>query len=523
MVAVADIDLIEESLLLGELRRRCLRDYIEACYPSFELSPWQVRLCERLQAWVEAIERGESPRLMVFVPPQFGKSTIVSRAFPAWIAGRHPEWPGILASYAASLAAGHGRWIRNQIRTEIHQETFPGMRLADDSQAKDSMTLIGAEGTADGQILARGVGGGTTGNPAMWMIVDDPFADRQQADSQVVRDTVDDWYTSVATTRLGPGAGVLVMNTRWNIDDLCGRLIKRAKDGKGDPHVDQWEVISYPAEWMPGAPREFYTWEQTKTGETGWLTGRFRPADIKRKKANLPPRDWLSLFQQTPVLEGGGIIKTSWIIEEPWPVGWQPVVWQAWDLAGTAQDAKDGGCYSVGVAITMDWMRRWWLVDVVRGKWDSGELCEQILTFGRKWKANAVWGEDPVALYLLPFLRNRMKDSGKHIPFSRCSVQGRGDKVARAQASLVPVMSNGSFYVPKGAAWLTDLKTEMGQFPQGYKDQIDALSMAFAEAMPRAIPSPPPPTSKPKDPGSIRWSDLSDLTETPRKRSPWNR
>jgi hypothetical protein len=84
-------------------------------------------------------------------------------------------------------------------------------------------------------------------------------------------------------------------------------------------------------------------------------------------------------------------------------------------------------------------------------------------------------------------------------------------------------MSNGSFYVPKGAAWLTDLKTEMGQFPQGYKDQIDALSMAFAEAMPRAIPSPPPPTSKPKDPGSIRWSDLSDLTETPRKRSPWKR
>lgn len=511
-------------MLIAELRRRALRDYVEACYPSFRMSPWQIELCRRLQAWVEAIERGESPRLMVFVPPQCGKSTIVSRALPAWIAGRHPEWPGILASYAANLASGHGRWIRNQIKTELHHAVFPGMHLAEDSQAKDTMTLIGAEGTAQGQILARGVGGGTTGNPAMWMIVDDPFADRQQADSQVVRDGVDDWYTSVATTRLGPGAGVLVMNTRWNVDDLCGRLLKRAVDGKDDPHMDQWEVISYPAEWTPGDPRAFYAFEKGPNGtEVGWLLCRFRPSDLKRKKANLPPRDWLSLFQQKPVLEGGNIIKTSWIIEEPWPVGWKPIVWQAWDLAGTAQDAKDGGCYSVGVAIAMDWVRRWWLVDVVRGKWDSGELCEQILTFAHKWKANAVWGEDPVALYLLPFLRDRMRDSGKHAHFSRVSVQGRGDKVARAQASLVPVMSNGSFYVPKGAAWLNDLKVEMGQFPQGYKDQIDALSLAFAEGMLRGVPSPPPPTSKPKDPSVITWDDLDTPKIQPARNSRWNR
>ncbi len=492
---------------------------MQACYPSFKLSPWQIELCARLQAWVEAIERGESPRLMVFVPPQCGKSTIVSRALPAWIAGRHPEWPGILASYAASLAAGHGRWIRNQIRSDVHARCFPGMHLADDSHAKDSMTLIGADGTQDGQILARGVGGGTTGNPAMWMIVDDPFADRKQADSPVTRQTVDDWYTSVATTRLGPGAGVLVMNTRWHLDDLCGRLLKRAKEGKDNPDVDQWEVISYPAEWSSEskAPREFYTWD----GNTGYLKCRFRPSDLKKKKANLPSRDWLSLFQQTPQMEGGQIIKTSWIRDsEPWPKGWKPTVYQAWDLAGTEKD--DDGCSSVGVAIALDWLHRWWLVDMVWGQWESGELCEQILTFGWKWKANAVWLEDPVALYLVPTLTRRMQDSGKHIRCVRVNVQGRGDKIARAQASLVPPMQNGSFYVPKDAPWLVHLRTQLPLFPQAGKDEVDALSLAFAECMGHAMPSkPPPPTGgDAHDPNRVTWADLTkdDEPSTPRRR-----
>lgn len=518
MVAAADIDALELALLTTELRRRSLRDYVEACYPSFKLSPWQIRLCERLQAWVEAIERGESPRLMVFVPPQCGKSTIVSRALPAWIAGRHPEWPGILASYAASLAAGHGRWIRNQLRSDLHRAVFPASILADDSQAKDTMTMLGIDGAEGGQIIARGVGGGTTGNPAMWMIVDDPFADRAEADSQVIRDGVDDWYTSVATTRLGPGAGVLLMNTRWHLDDLCGRLLKRAEEGKDDPDMDQWEVISYPAEWSAEskAPREFYTWD----GNVGWLKCRFRPSDLKRKKANLPPRDWLSLFQQTPQQEGGQIIKTSWIREEAWPEGWKPTVYEAWDLAGTKQDAADGGCNSVGVAIALDWLRRWWLVDMVWGKWDSGELCEQILTFGWKWKANAVWLEDPVALYLMPVLTRRMQDSGKHIPCARVNVQGRGDKIARAQASLVPPMQNGSFYVAKGATFLPHLRSKLGMFPQDGKDETDALSLAFAEAMGHALPSKPPPVGgQAHDPNRVTWADLTKTDDDqPRRR-----
>ena len=490
----SDIDEAEEQTLRDELCRRSLVDYVQLCFPDFKLSPWQIHLCVRLQAFIESIEQGKSPRLMVHVPPQCGKTTIVSRAFICWMAGRHPEWDGIMASYAQSMSRKNSRWVRNRLRSFEHWRIFPACNLAEDSQSIEDMNF-----TTGKQIISRGVGGGAAGNPAMWVVVDDPFADRKAADSPIVRENVDDWYTSTAIARLGPGAGVLIMHTRWHLDDLAGRLLKRAKDGKEDPNVDQWEVISYPAEWTPGAPKEFFTWEKIKETVKGWLTCRFRAIDLKRKKANLPSRDWLSLFQQTPLLEGGQIFQTKWINEETWPVNWKPVVYQAWDLAGTKQDLKNDGCYSVGIAIALDWLRRWWLVDLVRGKWDAGELNEQIMSFGLKWQKRGqlirVSGEDPVALYLEPFLRERMRQSGKHIPFQRVNVGGRGDKVARAQASLVPVMSNGSFMVPKDAPWLPDLKEELTQFPQGYLDQVDALSLGFAESMAIAKESPPPTTT----------------------------
>ena len=105
-------------------------------------------------------------------------------------------------------------------------------------------------------------------------------------------------------------------------------------------------------------------------------------------------------------------------------------------------------------------------------------------------------------------------------------IAGRGDKVARVQGSLVPVMSNGSFYVPRGALWLPAAKAELSQFPQGYLDTADALSLAFAEAMGTAMQSPPPPGpgTALKDPRIITAADLfKSEPEEKGKPSPWKK
>jgi hypothetical protein len=99
------------------------------------------------------------------------------------------------------------------------------------------------------QLISRGVGGGSSGNPAMYVVIDDPFSNRQDASSPVVQESVEDWYDGTAVGRLGPGAGVLIMHTRWDIMDLAGRLLKRYGEPPGcrividtEPNVDDYEA-----------------------------------------------------------------------------------------------------------------------------------------------------------------------------------------------------------------------------------------------------------------------------------------
>lgn len=251
------------------------------------------------------------------------------------------------------------------------------------------------------------------------------------------------------------------------------------------------------------------------------------------------PLDYRQEIGAEFVADMGQVFNLEWLREEKMPALWQliaegkgrevpkgawPHVYQAWDLAGTKKDLDDKGCESVGVTIARDWLQRWWWLDTVRGKWDGGELNEQILAYAWKWRANTVWGEDPVALYIEPFLRKRQQQTGKHINFLRVNVQGRGDKVARAKGSVVPIMANGSFYVPTDAPWLQQARVDLSAFPAAGKDLTDALSLCCAEVVDVAIASPAPPTKRAdNDPRLLSWDDLERTAPTERKPSPWTR
>ena len=293
--------------------------------------------------------------------------------------------------------------------------------------------------------------------------------------------------------------------------------------------------------WQRGQPgksamKGWKSW-QLPTGTNPHLS-REELADLKAEYAGRP-LDYRQEILAEFVADMGAVFNLEWINEEKMPAPWAliaegkgrevpkgswPVVAQAWDLAGTKQDHEDKGCESVGVTLARDWLQRWWLLDVVRGKWDGGELVERMLAFAWKWRAQAVYGEDPVALYLEPFMRKRMQQSGKHVHFERVSVQGRGDKVARAKNASVPVMANGSFYVPMDAPWLPLVRQDLAAFPAAGKDFNDALSLGLAEAMDTLAASPPPPSAAPSgDPRILTWDDLERTAPTQPRRTPWSR
>ena len=243
-------------------------------------------------------------RLMVFVPPQHGKSEIVSRKFPAWALGYNPRLKIVGTSYAASLAQGFSRAIQRTMDSSEYSDIFPASFLNSKSVKTDikrnylrNIDIFETVGYG-GFYKAVGVGGGLTGTPADLGIIDDPVKDAIEASSQTYRDNVWNWYNDVFLTRLHNGSKQCLIMTRWHEDDLAGRLLSR--------EPEKWTVVRVPAirEDMsdPEDPRAI--------GEALWEE---RHSKARLEEVELrSPRTYASLYQQRPTIDGGNIIKEEW-------------------------------------------------------------------------------------------------------------------------------------------------------------------------------------------------------------------
>ena len=173
---------------------------------------------------------------MVTLPPRHGKSQLISQYFPAWYLGTFPDRRTILTSYEAGFAAGWGRRARDVLE-EFGPEVFE-VSVREDSSAADRWDINGHVG---GMITA-GVGGAITGRGADLLIIDDPVKNSEDAASKTMRDKAWEWYQSTAYTRLEPGGAIILVMTRWNEDDLAGRILKESQTGG-----EKWEVMNLPA------------------------------------------------------------------------------------------------------------------------------------------------------------------------------------------------------------------------------------------------------------------------------------
>lgn len=247
---------------------------------------------EVLNQKLMALERGEFDNLMIFMPPRHGKSETASRKFPAWWLGRNPEHNIIMASYAQSLTRGFSRHVRDLIESRLYRSVFP-ITTSHDSRAVNDWNVQGHRGG----LLAAGVGGAVTGYGANLFIIDDPVKNLEEAESALIREKVWEWYRSVVLTRMEPGGKKILIMTRWNQDDLAGRILKELKDETGDE--GEWEILDMCA--------LVESKEQAKLDPLGRQIGdplweqRYSTAKLLKVKKRVGSRIWSALFQQQPM------------------------------------------------------------------------------------------------------------------------------------------------------------------------------------------------------------------------------
>jgi hypothetical protein len=274
---------------------------------------------------VERMESGGGARLAVAMPPQEGKSRRLTIATPLWLLVRNPDLRVGIASFESDNATTFSREIRNMIAaygsgTALNPrplaEDLLGIALRGDSTSVSRFSIAGHVGG----LVAVGMRGGLTGKPLDVLVVDDPYKDREQADSAEHRAKVWAWWSNVAVPRLPSAALVILVQTRWHPDDLYGAVL--AQERALPDRLRRWEFVSIPAQaerprldddgnlapgWVPDAlGREPGEWLVSARGRT--------PEDWELRRAEVGETAWGSLYQQHPTPPAGAIFAEAHIV-----------------------------------------------------------------------------------------------------------------------------------------------------------------------------------------------------------------
>jgi len=445
--------------------------------PTYQVNAFYEHLNETL----DKVISGEIKKLMVFAPPQHGKSRTISEIFPARWLGVYPNLPTAIVSYVATPAQKFSAQARDIIESpeygrlygELSNSDMP-IRLREDSRAKNLWRL---GYPLKGALWAGGIGGPITSHGFGLIIIDDPFKGWKEARSLTIRNSVYEYYRHTLMTRLWEGGRQIIVMTRWDPDDLAGRLI--SEEG------DEWTIIRYPAiaetqeerdanNELIGLPAGLADPLGREAGEA-LSPERFSEDGLRDKKKSVGIRAWNHEYQGAPRMAEGDRIKREWFdYVDRVPSGARYVRYI--DKAGTE---GGNGAYTAMVLMA-EHQRTFYVVDVVRGRWSANQREKHIQEtiqqdthlYGSKYvcyiEQEPGSGGKESAEYTIK------KNAGYRIKADRPT----GDKDTR----LMPFADQAEAKNVKlvfglwNHAWLE----EMTSIPNGaYRDQADATAGAF--------------------------------------------
>lgn len=409
---------------------------------------------EHIQTIIKAlskIESGEIKRLMINVPPRFGKSYLVSTIFPTWYLGRNPDKNIIFSTYGQSLADDFGRQVRNIVQDEKFGFVFPNVKLADDSASVKKFAV-----NQGGIYYAIGAGGSLTGKGGSLIILDDVIRNRADANSDTIRKNILDWYKSTLYTRLAPGGSIVFINTRWHADDLAGHLLKN------EPEL--WTHLNMPAISDDGHSLWPERWPLDKLNEI---------------KKSIGSYEWAALYQQSPAPAGGGMFNKAWFeIVNAVPKGNIVGTVRYWDRAATVETSGKDPDYTVGIKMSKDRYGIFYIEDMVRLRASSLDVQKAIQNTASRdgISVKIVLEQDPGQAgkseidYLIRMLQ------GFNVKANRVSK----DKVTRASPFSAQCEAGNVKLI--NAKWNETLLDELAMFPFSVHDDIvDSAGGAFNE------------------------------------------
>ena len=418
-----------------------------------------------------------------------------SETFPSFFIGKDPERRVILASYGVDLAKRFGRYNRQKIES-FGMELF-NVALSNDNSGVTSWDIDGHRGG----MISAGIGGSITGFGADLLMIDDPVKNRQEADSEAYQKFVWEEWQNTLMTRVHAGGAIVIILTRWNEQDLAGRILR--EDG------ENWTVVNLPAFAEKPDPKRKY-----KLYGVDNVEGMSPDADplgreegeclspelgytnevLDTIKKAVGSRTWDSLYQQRPSVAAGTIFKREWFDLENGKVHYYRIpphiqaqqmqeLIQSWDMAfkSTTESARVAGQVwgKQGADI--------YLLDAVVDKMSFTQSCTAVEMLTGKWPlARAKLIEDKAnGTAVMDLLQKKIG--------GLIAQPASDSKEGRANAASVAYEA-GNIWLPHPdiCPWIMDWIEEHIKFPNGeYLDQVDAGAHAVNRLFDRIMPDAP--------------------------------
>lgn len=459
------------ELLARRAARRRFIDFTTYTDPRYDPEPVHHLIAQHL----DEVLNGNIHRLMIFAPPQHGKSRLVSEGFPAYWLGRRPDDPVIICSYGADLAEAKSRQARELVESEDYANVFPGITTRNDSRAVKRWLL---NAPYRGSLLAAGVDGPVTGHGAMLGVIDDPFENWKQAQSATTRNSVWAWYRTTFRTRIREGGAIVLIMTRWHEDDLAARILQT--------QGDEWTVLRLPA--IAETPQErtandrYLGLPEAAADPLGREPGeplaprRYSRTALKALQSDVGSVAWAAEYQGVPRAPEGNRIKREWFrLVDAVPAGSARV--RYWDKAGT----EGGGAFTAGVLLAKkDGIT--YVEDVVRGQWSAFQR-ETVMKQTAQLDAQRYGSSTAVSIWIEQEPGSGGKESAQSTirnlsGFNIHADIPSGGKDVRLEPFAAQAEA-GNVRLLRGA-WNGDYIEEMVSIPHGtYRDQGDATAGAF--------------------------------------------
>ncbi|MFV2044342.1 MAG: phage terminase large subunit [Anaerolineales bacterium] len=483
---IEDTTLRETVSVEGALLAKANKDmlaFTQYTFPQYKADPFH----QSVAGYLDKVVKEEIKNLMLFAPPQSGKSELVSTRLPSYWLAHNPELPVALVSYGASLAYRNSRYARSVFESPQYKEIFPHMMGDTSNWRMHDWHILDDKG----YVLAAGVGGPLTGHGFGLGIIDDPIENWAAGQSETLRESVWQWWMGTFKTRMWEKGRIVFMMTRWHEDDLAGRILRR--EGRIE-EGGKWTVISYPAladhkEGLDALGR--------KPGDA-LAPSRYSREYLEDFRDDVGPHVWSAEFQQKPTKPEGDLFKIGRIqlvnavpaevadvylpdpterFPEPFPVIRQVFKGtRAWDLAGSTKKVqKQDPDYTVGFLVVIH-EGSVYLLDMVREQM-SPDQAEQMVritagTDGKKVRVRIEREPGQAGIYQID---NYIK---MLMGYDVDGMSATGDKMVRS-STLASQVNAGNVFMLR-ALWNKFALNELAGFPNAAHDDIvDAAAYAF--------------------------------------------